>query len=297
MTLTAPTLGSSLSGTVTVSANATDDVAVAGVQFLLDGAPLLTEDTTAPYSISWNTVGTSNGVHQLAARARDTGGNLTTTANTSITVANTSLTGAVAVYGFEETGGVTTVNDGSGNANTGSIAGATRVLGKYGNGLRFNGFNSIVTVPSSPSLNPTSGITLMAWLNPDVQDSWKIAAMKEGATETWTLLANDGSSHPRAGVRAGGNLVGLSGPAALPINTWTHFALTYDGATFAVYVNGVLANSVPITGALSSSTNPFVIGGSSVWGEYFQGIIDEVRIYNRGLTQSEIQSAMNTPAP
>ena len=68
--MTAPAAGT-VSGTVTVSANATDNFVVKGVQFLLNGAVLGAEDTTAPYSISWNSASSPNGGYTLSARARD----------------------------------------------------------------------------------------------------------------------------------------------------------------------------------------------------------------------------------
>jgi hypothetical protein len=73
--ITAPTGGASVSGTVTIAATASDNVGVAGVQFLLDNNPLGAEDTTSPYSISWNTTTASNGTHILRAVATDTAGN------------------------------------------------------------------------------------------------------------------------------------------------------------------------------------------------------------------------------
>ena len=88
--MTAPADGSTATGTVTVSANASDNVGVVGVQFLLDGAALGTEDTTAPYSISWNSTTASNGPHTLSARARDAAGNQTTSAVVNVTASNTA---------------------------------------------------------------------------------------------------------------------------------------------------------------------------------------------------------------
>src|SRR5207249_2254411 len=71
VSITTPANGSTVSGTITVSANASDNVGVAGVQFLLDGANLGAEDTASPYSISWDTTAATNGTHTLTARARD----------------------------------------------------------------------------------------------------------------------------------------------------------------------------------------------------------------------------------
>jgi len=87
--LTTPANGATVSGTtVAVSATVSDNVGVAGVQFLLDGVALGTEVTSAPYTVTWNTVSTSNGTHTLAARARDGAGNQTTSPAVSVTVAN-----------------------------------------------------------------------------------------------------------------------------------------------------------------------------------------------------------------
>ena len=77
-----------MGGSVTVTASAADDVGVAGVQFLLDGAALGAEDTTAPYSVAWNTAGLSNGEHVLTAVARDAAGRSTMSTNVNVTVAN-----------------------------------------------------------------------------------------------------------------------------------------------------------------------------------------------------------------
>jgi hypothetical protein len=87
VSLTAPANGAGVSGaSVPVSANASDNVGVAGVQFKLDGANLGAEDTTSPYSITWNSTAASNGPHSLTAVARDAAGNTTTSTAVSVTV-------------------------------------------------------------------------------------------------------------------------------------------------------------------------------------------------------------------
>src|SRR5439155_14717615 len=104
VTLTAPADGATVSGTITVSANASDNVGVAGVQFLLDGAILGAEDTTAPYSISWDTSTATSGTHVLKATARDLAGNTATSAAVTVTV-SAARAGLVAAYGFNEGAG------------------------------------------------------------------------------------------------------------------------------------------------------------------------------------------------
>lgn len=89
VSISAPAAGATVSGTsVAISANAADNVAVAGVQFKLDGANLGAEDTAAPYTITWNTTTASNGAHTLTAVARDTSGLTTTSGAITVTVNN-----------------------------------------------------------------------------------------------------------------------------------------------------------------------------------------------------------------
>src|SRR6185436_13502852 len=86
VSLTAPPAGP-VSGTVNVTATANDDVGVAGVQFRLDGAAIGSEDTAAPYGVSWDSTAATAGTHALIAVARDVAGNVTTSAPVSVTVA------------------------------------------------------------------------------------------------------------------------------------------------------------------------------------------------------------------
>ena len=75
----------------------------------------------------------------------------------------------------------------------------------------------------------------------------------------------------------------------VPTNTWTHLTLTYNGSVLTLYQNGVAVATTNVSGTLSSGTETLQIGGSK-YGEYFKGLIDEVRIYSRALSNSEIQT-------
>jgi len=88
--ISSPASGSTVSGTISVTANASDNVGVTGVQLVLDGAALGAEDTSAPYAVSWNTAAVGNGSHTLTAVARDAAGNRTTSAPVTVTVSNAS---------------------------------------------------------------------------------------------------------------------------------------------------------------------------------------------------------------
>jgi hypothetical protein len=107
-----PPAGSAVTGTTTVSATAADNIGVVGVQFLLDGANLGSEDTAAPYAVAWNTTSVGDGPHTLGAIARDAAGNRTTADPITVNVANVSLPpSACAPFGLTPFPGTTTFNN------------------------------------------------------------------------------------------------------------------------------------------------------------------------------------------
>ena len=132
VSLTAPLAGSTLSGTVAVSATASDDVGVASVQFLLDGVALGSEVGTAPYSVNWDTSTATAGTHTLSAIAKDAAGNSTTAAAVKVTTFLINLPPAITAVAANVTGSSTaTVSwDTSQQANTQVSYGVTASYGK-----------------------------------------------------------------------------------------------------------------------------------------------------------------------
>jgi len=230
-------------------------------------------------------------------RAADAAGNLSGYSNvaSATTLSTPPSTGLVAAYGFNEGSG-TTVTDASGNGNTGTISGATwSTQGRFGAALNFNGTSNLVLIPNSASLNVSAAMTLEGWIFPTaVQSGWRTILQRE--VDAYSLNASNdaGPLFPAGGGRFNGTGTWISGTSASPVNAWTHVALTYDGATLKLYVNGVQAVSQARTGAVETNGNPLRIGGNVPFGEFFQGLIDEVRVYNRALSQAEIQTDMNT---
>ncbi|MCP3137603.1 apiosidase-like domain-containing protein [Pyxidicoccus xibeiensis] len=205
-----------------------------------------------------------------------------------------AVPGLVAAYGFDEGSG-TTAGDASGNGLNGTLSGQTWTMGRYGGALAFS--NNYLTVPDSNLLDLTRGMTLSAWVYPTAAlQRWPTVVMKEKPSQmAYVLYANSDMNRPSAFFVSGGVEHGVLGGSGLPLNTWTHLAATYDGAAFSLYVNGALVSSVAQTATMDVSTNELRIGGNRVWGEYFPGRIDEVRIYNRALTPAEILSDRDTP--
>ena len=243
---------------------------------------------------------TNGGSYSFFVRCQDLASNPNTSDFTiAFSVAPAPTAGLVAAYGFNEASG-TTVVDATGKGHTGTISGATRTTtGKYGRALSFNGTNAWVTVADANDLDLTTGMTLEAWVNPTVlgAGTFRTVMMKEGVgDEIYDLYAHSGSNVPNAAVvRTPGGIGIVFGTQAVPLNTWTHLAATYDGAVLRLFVNGVQVSSLALPGVIQQSNGALRIGGNSVWGEYFSGQIDEVWVYNRPLTAAEIQADMAAP--
>src|SRR5437762_1239074 len=150
--ITSPASGSTVSATITVTASASDNVGVAGVQFMLDGANLGAEDTGAPYSVSWDTTTTGNGSHTLTAIARDAAGNATTSNAVTVTVANSNDTSPPTVA-------ITSPASGSTVAGTITMsADASDDVGVIGVEFRIDGAPGVedTTAPYAVSWNTTA---------------------------------------------------------------------------------------------------------------------------------------------
>ena len=302
--VTAPAAGSVVSGNVTVSASASDNVGVAGVQFLLDGASLGAEDTTAPYSMAWDTATASNGVHTLQARARDTAGNLGTSSSVTVTVSNSAPpppAGLVAGWAFNESFGPT-VNDASGNGNTATLQnGPTWTSGRYGGGLQFDGVNDFLTALNSASLNISgNAMTMSMWINPLAGAGAQVPFAKfwSGTMSSPYYqygLELDGGTTPHIYFGTAGGLRGASMASPLAVGQWSHLAIVFDGTQARFYVNGNLVSSAPLAASITARNSPLQMGADTSPWQFYKGALDDVRLYNRAESPLEVQNDMNTP--
>jgi PKD repeat protein len=202
----------------------------------------------------------------------------------------TSSNGLVAAYGFDENSGAM-VADASGNGNHGTISNAVRVVTAHsGNALQFNGTNAWVSVNDSVSLDLSAGMTLEAWVYPtDLTTGGgnTVISKEQSGGIVYTLYANGNKNIPLSSFYNGGYRT-ILGSNQLLVNKWTHLVVTYDGQYQRLYINGSQVAIQVQNRLIQPSNGALRIGGNSIFGEYFKGYIDEVRIYNRALTEAEV---------
>ena len=191
--------------------------------------------------------------------------------------------------------------DSSGKGNDGEIMGDPAwVDGKFGSALEFDGASSHVSVPDSESLNPTTAITLGAWIYP------------KGFTGNGNgLLTKEaqyilGLNWPQSGnaqklnlwLTIGGWIL-FASDDEVPADSWSHVAITYDGSTKKLYIDGNLVdlgvfNGADLQGEIGTSANDILIaqGNTGVGAQAFEGLIDEIAVFNVALTETDIRDFM-----
>ena len=155
----------------------------------------------------------------------------------------------------------------------------------------------MVSIPSSSSLDLTKAMTLEAWVKPTtVTSMWRTVVLKERSGNlSYGLYAGNGSGKPSGHVYTTSDR-GLAAPQAIATNTWVHLASTWDGTTARLYVNGNEVAKEALAPPAKSSSGALRLGGNTVWAEWFKGLIDEVRVYNRALSASDVKADMNVGA-
>ena len=226
--------------------------------------------------------------------------------NLVATYRQTTATPPVAAYAFGEGSGTTTA-DASGNGLSGTLSGTTwTAAGKYGNALSFNGTSSFVDLGNPAALRLTGSMTWSAWVfaTGTPADDGQIVAKSTGGAGSagWQFKTSpDTGPHTFAiAVSGDGNTNAQRYSTTVrQLNTWYFVAGVYDAANkkLDIYVNGVLDDGA-LRGTIPASqfdpaTNVNI--GRRSGGFYFRGTIDELRIYNRALSASEIQADMATP--
>jgi hypothetical protein len=171
------------------------------------------------------------------------------------------------------------------------------VTGKFYSGYAFDGAIDSIIIPSSPSLD-VNYVTLAAWVNPSSYTAGQRIISKEFTTaapsEVYSLrFGRTDTSKIEFWWTVNKVEYTVTSTVSIPLNEWTHVAATYDGSTAILYINGQINwIETGIPGTIRHNDKPVYIGASQFSQAPFNGIIDEVLIYNEALSQAEVQGLL-----
>ncbi len=181
-------------------------------------------------------------------------------------------------------------------SNDGTVNNVTWTTGPLGGALELDGTNGYVSVPSTPTLQLTSALTIAGWVKGDVlwgmgTDVDIIARKGDGDPNNYQFAIKNGLATM---FLDDSDSAGLSGNTVLSSGHWYHVAATWDGSEVRIYVDGVLDKDPPDLrgGTIGTDTRPLYIGGRGT-SDVLDGIVDDVRIYNRALSAAEVAALAN----
>lgn len=185
-----------------------------------------------------------------------------------------------------------TATDASGRGHHGQLSpGPQWTAGRFGNGLRFDGVDDMVTVPDAPGLRPTSAFTLAFWVNKTSEPADFSRILGKGGVLTrnfgvWDVAGPSGLIMLQFQT-AGGEYRTLTSARQLVSGQWYHVACTWDGGTGRIYINGVLDRAGSMAGPPATSAEPVTLGYAG-YHTYFPGRLDEVLISGRAFSAGEV---------
>jgi hypothetical protein len=210
--------------------------------------------------------------------------------------AHTSALGAddpnlVGWWTLDEGVGTTTL-DSSGHGNDATFRGNPQWVadGKFGSAIQFNGTTDYLAAPDSDSLDIKGDqLTLAAWVR---ANSWATSHFIRKVADTGTdaiYFIRVQATMLRTDLATSAGTTIVQGTTPVPANEWVHVALVYDGAEARLYLRGAVDGRAAVSGKIAESNNELRIGRGEPAG-YFNGMIDDVRVYNRALTDGEIKA-------
>jgi len=190
-------------------------------------------------------------------------------------------------------------NDAAGtNAGT-PMNGVIFAPGMVGQAFSLSGNSAFIQIADAPNLRFTNAMTVEAWISNNVPlgQFGNILTKWDGGSDQRSYgLVIQPSGKVAFAVNSDGGNANIGNAFSLdiiPTNQWIHLCGTYDGGALKLYVNNVLQNTTPWTNGIFPGSVPLSIGSALVAGAFFQGLIDELSLYNRALTAAEVQDLYN----
>lgn len=174
--------------------------------------------------------------------------------------------------------------------------------GSNSNAIEFDGTDDYVQVPDNPSLDLTSQFTVAAWININEYMEWASIVTKGQNSNNFTIhQSGPGGGSEYGHLRFTGEIAGLplflESATQIPLGGWHFVSVTWNGATLNFYLDGRPDGSGALAGTLAANDEPLFIGvdfpGTP---EFWNGKIDEVRIWNEALSPALVKAAMNGSA-
>jgi hypothetical protein len=210
-------------------------------------------------------------------------------------LADTASAGLVGYWKLDEGAG-TTAKDSSGKGNNGTLNGGAKwVTGKIGGAVQFNGSDAYIRAPHIPLDNRSFTITM--WINPVLTGSGVVFSQAQSGSTNLSMhfrLGGPSSTDaPVRGIRMGFYSNDLDSPAGLlQDNTWYHLTFWYDASTQSrrIYVDGVLqAEQTAGVAPYRGTSGDTIIGNWETGAQWYQGIVDDVHVFDRALTDEQLQ--------
>lgn len=204
----------------------------------------------------------------------------------------------MASYSFSEGSG-TSIADISGHGHTLTLNGASWATGHTGGGISNTTTNQGAGAAFAA---PTAAITVMAWIKPlslVSGDTYLSMGLIDNGGNTdvaiFTQRGDFGTANIlQCNLRIAGTLRSIYGPA-LTIGTWSHIAITFNGTTISLYLNGTFYTSSSFSGTLGTGDRIAIAGSDPVNSYDSEVTVDDVRVFSTALTATEVSTAMSTP--
>jgi hypothetical protein len=278
----------------------TDNAAVAGYKIYRDGILLGFSQTN---SFVDKTVGPAT-TYAYEVLAYDTALNESPLSETlEVKTPEPSIKAELLGYWkFEERRGATTM-DVSGSGNDGTVVGAKRTPVTTGLALEFDGRDDYVEIVANPDLDNLDSVTMSAWIYPHIDAHWHVLDKGDGDKR---MYAEGAELTLNGRIRyTGSHAYSASVGGTIELNKWQHVAMTWSRATnrTRLYHNGAevqySTQEIGSGSVLDDTTYPFTIGARGALGEvtFFDGLMDEVRLYGYALTEEGIRDIYNSFTP
>ena len=204
----------------------------------------------------------------------------------------------VLLYKFDEETG-DTARDLSGKGKDGIIVDAEWVAdGKIGGGMEFNGTSSLIEVPHNDNLNPGGDqLSILAWFKPTSFPGGHPPIARKGQVGAgvgcWGFDTPNGIIRGFTYMAADGAAQISEGASTMALEEWNHVAMIYNGEELNVYLNGELDTSVSVSGDINENDGTSVwIGKKANESVFLNGVLDEIAIFNVGITEDQLMTFM-----